>query len=141
MKKIQNLGLLFLTLAFLVVTSCKVTYNNKIQSSYLSQSPVRYDTTRIVNNHPTPVYDTLYVVSPTWSQALKKSNKVLFYGGASGAIISIPWAATLFNPTSMFPVTLTCVVVSAGSVEWEKWNFDKEITKNNTILWSKLTEI
>jgi len=60
---------------------------------------------------------------------LKKSNKVLFYGGASGAIISIPWAATLFNPTSMFPVTLTCVVVSAGSVEWEKWNFDKEITK------------
>jgi len=65
MKKIQNLGLLFLTLAFLVVTSCKVTYNNKIQSSYLSQSPVRYDTTRIVNNHPTPVYDTLYVVSPT----------------------------------------------------------------------------
>lgn len=120
--------------AFIVIISmfysCK-TFDNAVKQTYTTIDPVGYDTTHLTyENKPTPIYDTMVVLAPTWKQALKESHEgFLFWGGVGGAVVSIPWAATLYNPTTMFPVTVTCLVVSSGSLEWYKWNSDRVMTK------------
>lgn len=106
-----------LTAAILIAfcfCSC-AAYNNHITGTFIGDNGQRY-----------------VKVSPSWKQAYKsatKTDKTLFWLGSGGAAISIPWAATLYNPTSMFPITLTCAAVAGGSMEWYKWNCDKALPK------------
>lgn len=80
MKKI-----LLATLLMFGMFSCKM-YDNKIYGTYTSQSPTHYDTTRYdKQNKPIPVYDSFYLVNPTYSQAYKwitPAQKRIFYAGS-----------------------------------------------------------
>jgi hypothetical protein len=123
MKKVIIFALLITTLY-----SCK-TYNNTIQERYVSRDPVRYDTTKLINNHPTPIYDSIYVVAPTWKQAYKKSSKLFTIGGTAITVGSLAVAPTLYNPTTIAPVAISGLIITGGSLEWYRWNYNKEITK------------
>jgi hypothetical protein len=120
---------LCLILTTILITSC-ATFNNTIQSRYISRDPIGYDTTKIVNNHPTPIYDSIYVVSPTWKQAWKKSNKTVPIIGlttTTGALIGAPF---VYNPTTLTPIAIGGLALTGSSLEWYRWNNDKEIRKS-----------
>lgn len=132
--------LLAIIVALISFSSCQ-KYDNTIQAVSTSQSPIGYDTTKIVNGHPTPVYDTLYTVSPTWSQAWKwsgqRNNHIWFWLGlviiavTIGVFIYITSNGNTNYWTLVFPAIAILVggPMTGGSVEWEKWNMDQNIPK------------
>jgi hypothetical protein len=127
-KKVMK-NLIVLGIIVLLLNAC-ASYNNTVHSRYISRDPVGYDTIHLVNNHPTPIYDSIYVVSPTWKQAYKKSNKWVTIGGTSVTVGSLLVAPFLYNPTTVAPVAIGGLVITGSNLEWYRWNNDKEIKKS-----------
>ena len=134
----KNLLLFIALITFL--SSCQVKYDNTIHATQQSQSPIGYDTNHLTNGNPTPIYETLYTVSPTWSQAwhwqAQRGNRWIFWLFAGIAVICLGVYVyyTTFGGESkaslVFPAAaIVSVIIMASSIEWERWNMDQTITK------------
>jgi hypothetical protein len=113
----------------LTALSC-ATYNSTIQARYTTQSPVSYDTKHLdEHNKPIPIYDSIYVVSPTWKQAYSWSDKPLFWG--SSVVVASSLIGSGIVPGGAFPIfALSGAYAIGSSLEWYRWNSDKEISKS-----------
>lgn len=130
-------------LVMIALSSCTMTYDNSVHAREQTQSAIGYDTTNVVNNHPTPIFDSLYTVAPTWPQAFHvmnaDGNTWIFILGLVVLAGGIGFGIWLSNNTkdsnSMSPALVFCITIlaggaiSGGSVTWEKWNSDQRINK------------
>ena len=122
---------LFVVIFAILAFSCKM-YDNTVKSRYLTRDPVRYDTTHYdAQNKPIPVYDSIYVVGPTWAQAYHKMSpfsKRVFWGGSGMMVASL----AIYTPTAFTPMIGTAMAggaLAASSWEYYRWNYDHEISK------------
>jgi hypothetical protein len=134
--------LLFLLLPIVLLASCGARYDNSIHGTIITPSgwATAYDSTgEAVGTRQ--VYDTSYLVSPTWSQAWawsgQRNNHVWFWLG----IIILVIAVSIFvyegnrgnvgagGVVGIMVAILVCGAMIGGSVEWERWNMDQEIGK------------
>lgn len=126
MKKI-----LFLAFILSLTFSCKM-YDNTIKARYVTRDPVGYDTTHYdKQNKPIPIYDSIYVVGPTWMLAYRKmhkNQKNIFWAGNGIFLTSFVTYGATAAPLLLIPIFVGSYMV-ASPWEWYRWNYDHEITK------------
>jgi hypothetical protein len=124
----------FITAAVLIAfcfCSC-ATYNNTIVQRERSFDPLYYDVTNLdAYGKPTPVYDSIYYISPTWKQAYQKTKGKGYIWAATGLTAGAFGSA--FTPAIATGLPAVGSIVGLSIVgedyEWNKWNSDKPITK------------
>ncbi len=132
---------LVLILTTIILVSCGPLNKVTIQQRLLTQSPVRYDTTHYdAQNKPTPVYDSIYVISPSKRMAWRKSTsdtKATFIGGvivSAGAFVLAGHEANIGHPYVMLgygAISIVGLAIAGDAMEWNYWNSDREITKSD----------
>lgn len=140
--KTRHIVLSIFAISILLLSACKLSYNNVPTARDVSQSPVGYDTAHLTNGNPTPVYDSLYTITPTWSQAFhwakQRNNLLWFWVGILIMVVCIGIGIKKFNSgadavsnLSWFAIAIIIGgPITGGSVDWERWNMDQTITKS-----------
>lgn len=125
-----------------LLTSC-ARYDNAIHGTTVTPGAwvPTYDSTglKVVGTHQ--AQDTTYLISPTWTQAWKwageRNDRIWFWLGliilalAIGIFIYFNNKGTA-GPGSVIPLVIAILVggiMTGGSLEWEKYGMEKEITK------------
>lgn len=128
--KLLTLGLIGL------LASCGPLYKTTITQKISTQSPIGYDSEHLdAQNRCTPIYGTIYILEPSWRQALRNptTNKSIFFGGLAvgGAGLGVDAVLASFGSSFALPTVgaVVSVAISAESIEWAKWNDYREIPK------------
>lgn len=134
--------LLLFAFPVLLLASCQ-HYDNTIGTREDDIYNPHYDSAHLVNGKPAVSFNTLYTVSPTWYQAFtwaRKDGRIVWFWVGLFITAACIGAGYYFSQNRRDPnnwgftlwfgvAILVGGPITGGSIEWEKWNMDKKISK------------